>query len=100
MAKMLTSVLTDDMDHCMFTGSNTVERHHVFYRMGGGMKEKCEKRGFIAPLRPDLHPNGVFAGQSAKLVDTRLKQMCQRYYEENYGTREEFIEEFGQNYLD
>ena len=100
MAKRLTSVLTDDMDHCMFTGSNVVERHHVFYRMGGGMKERCEKYGFIAPLRPDLHPNGVFAGQSAKLVDTRLKEMCQRYYEEHYGTREEFMEEFGKNYLD
>lgn len=100
MAKRLWSVLTDDMEHCMFTGSAPVERHHVFSQMGGGMKEKCERRGFIAPLRPDLHPNGVFAGQSAKVVDMRLKTMCQEYYEAHYGTREDFIEEFGKNYLD
>ena len=100
MVKRLWSVLTDDMDHCMFTGTAPVERHHVFYQMGGGMKEKCEIYGFIAPLRPDLHPNGVFAGQSAKLVDTRLKMMCQEYYEAHYGTREEFIAEFGMNHLD
>lgn len=99
MKKITFSILTDDMDHCMFTGSAPVERHHVFYGMGGGMKEKCEKRGFVAPLRPDLHPNGVHAGQSAKMVDTKLKTMCQQYYEEHYGTREDFIKEFGKSYL-
>lgn len=99
MAKKLWSVFTDDMDHCMFTGDSRVERHHIFYQMGGGMKEKCEKYGFIAPLRPDLHPNGVFAGQSAKAVDLKLKQMSQQYYEEHYGTREEFIKEFGRSWL-
>lgn len=96
MEKRLTSVLTDDMDHCMFTGSNRVERHHVF---GGCYKKKSEARGFIAPLRPDLHVNGVFAGPQAKDVDNRLKRMCQEYYEEHYGTRKEFIEEFGKSRL-
>jgi hypothetical protein len=67
--------------------------------MGGGVREKCEKYGFIAPLRPDLHPNGVFAGKDAKVVDLRLKTMAQEYYEEHYGTREEFVKEFGKNYL-
>ena len=99
MKKRLFSILTDDLDHCMFTGYAPVERHHVYYRKGGGLKELCEKYGFIAPLRPDLHPNGAHAGQSANLVDTKLKQMCQEYYEEHYGTREEFIEEFGKSNL-
>lgn len=30
MAKKLWSVFTDDMDHCYFTGSPYVERHHIF----------------------------------------------------------------------
>ena len=98
--KRLKSVLTDDLDHCMFTGDPRCERHHIFYNMGGKMKERCEKYGFIAPLRPDLHPNGVHAGPRRKEIDTDLKQRCQRYYEENYGTREKFIEEFGRPYLD
>ena len=99
MAKRLTSVFTEDMEHCMFTGCAPVERHHIYYNMGGGMKEKCEKYGFIAPLRPDLHPNGVFAGKDAKAVDLRLKTMAQEYYESHYGTREDFIREFGRSYL-
>lgn len=95
--KRLYSVFTDDLDHCMFTGAAPVERHHVF---GGANRKKSERRGFIAPLRPDLHPNGVFAGKDAKDVDTALKRLSQQYYETHYGTREQFINEFGRNYLE
>ncbi len=96
MAKRLKSVLTDDMEHCMFTGAAPVERHHVY---GGSNRKNSEKYGFIAPLRPDLHPNGVFAGQGAKVVDMELKQRCQRYFEEHHGTRKDFISIFGKSYL-
>lgn len=96
MAKQLTSVFTDDMEHCMFTGVAPVERHHVF---GGVNRKRSEKYGFVAPLRPDLHPNGVFAGKYAKEVDMELKKKAQTYYEEHYGTREDFIREFGRSYL-
>lgn len=97
--KKLWSIFTDNMDCCMFTGRYGVERHHIFSQRGGGMKEKCEKYGFIAPLIPELHPNGAQAGKDAKKIDTELKQRCQRYYEEHYGTREDFMKEFGKNYL-
>jgi hypothetical protein len=46
-----------------------------------------------------LHPNGVFAGKDAKAVDLKLKTDCQRYYEEHYGMREDFVREFGKSYL-
>ena len=96
MSKKLKSVFTDNMDECIFIGSITVERHHIF---GGSNRKKSEKYGFVVPLRPDLHPNGVYAGQYANVIDLRLKKMAQKYYEENYGTREYFIQEFGRNYL-
>jgi hypothetical protein len=94
--KKLTSVFTDDMDRCFFTGCVPVERHHIF---GGANRKRSEKCGFVVPLRPDLHPNGVHAGKDAKAIDTRLKQMAQEYYEEHYGTREDFRKEFGKSYL-
>lgn len=94
--KRLFSVFTDDMYHCFYTGYAPVERHHIF---GGSRKEQSEKRGFIIPLRPDLHPNGASAGKDAKAIDTELKQMAQRYYEEHYGTREDFRKEFGKSHL-
>lgn len=96
--KKLWSVFTDDMDHCYFTGVSPVERHHIF---GGNPNRKnSEKYGFVVPLRPDLHPNGVNADRrKAKDIDLHLKQMAQQYFEEHYGTREEFKEIFGKYYL-
>lgn len=95
--KRLFSVFTEDMDHCFFTGNAPVERHHIF---GGANRKKSEKQGFVVPLRPDLHPNGVFAGKHAKEIDLKLKKMAQEYYEVHYGNRESFVKEFGRNYLD
>lgn len=38
MGKRLWSVFTDDMDHCYFTGSPYVERHHIFESRKGFKK--------------------------------------------------------------
>lgn len=100
MAKRLWSVFTDDMDRCYFTGSSAVERHHIF-ESRQGFKKKSEARGFVIPLRPDLHPNGAgFVRSDENLqIDRILKQMAQTYYEEHYGSRDDFRKEFGKSYL-
>ena len=97
--KKLTSIFTDDMDTCIFTGSPYVERHHVF--PGVANRKKCEKYGFVAPLRYDLHPNGTRFNPTPEnlQIDPYLRRECQKWYEENVGSREEFIQEFGKNYL-
>jgi len=96
--KKLKSVFTDDMDHCYFTGSPFVERHHIF---GASNKDKSENRDFIIPLRPDLHPNGAnFKRIPQNMgIDLQLKQMAQKYYETHYGSRDAFRKEFGKSYL-
>lgn len=94
--KRLWSVFTDDMDHCYFTGTYPVERHHIF---GGPNRKNSEKYGFVVPLRPDLHPNGVHAGPYRKEIDTKLKQTAQEYFEANFGTRDDFRRIFGKSYL-
>ena len=94
--KRLWSVFTDDMNHCYFTGTAPVERHHIF---GAANRKNSEKYGFVIPLRPDLHPNGVNAGKDAADIDVKLKQMAQTYFEEHYGTREEFRGIFGKSWL-
>lgn len=100
MAKKMWSIFTDDMDHCIYTGSPVVERHHIFSQMGGGIKAICEKYGYTAPLRPDLHPNGSQAdGKRSKEVDLDLKQRCQIDFEEKHGNRALFIQMFGKSYL-
>lgn len=96
--KKLTSVFTSDMDRCYFTGSPVVERHHVF---GGPLRKKSEKYGFVVPLHPYLHPNGVHFKRTPEnlKIDRKLKVMCQEYYEEHIGSREDWMREFYENYL-
>ena len=96
MSKKLWSAFTNDMDRCFLTGMFPVERHHIF---ANGRKAACEKYGYVVPLHPTKHPNGVFAGKDAKEIDTYLKKMAQKHYEQNHGTRADFIREFGKSYL-
>lgn len=91
--KRLWSIFTENMDHCMYTGKYGVERHHVFSHTASERK-LCEKYGFVAPLSPELHPNGVHGGNGANEVDQDLRDRCREYYLQHYGTEEEFRMEF------
>lgn len=100
----LWSIFTTNMNKCIVSGYEDpeytaypkIERHHVF---GGFNRSKCEKYGYIAPLMNIYHPNGVLADDHWQQLDLKLKQVCQKHYEQHHGTREDFIAEFGRSYL-
>lgn len=96
--KKLWSIFTDNLYDCYITHLPVVHIHHVF---GGSRKGASEKYGFLVPLHPTLHLYGPDSVHNApnKGLDLRLKQECQRYFEEKHGTREEFIRIFGRSYL-
>lgn len=94
--KKLFSVLTNDLEHCYITGSTEIAIHHVF---GGANRGRSEKYGFIIPLRPDYHNMRNYGVHFNRELDLKFKTMAQEYYEENYGTRESFIKEFGKSWL-
>lgn len=96
--KKLTSVFTDDLHHCYFTGSLNCHVHHIF---PGSRRKLSEKRGFVIPLAYYLHEFGKYSVHENpnKGLDLKLKRMAQRYYENHYGSRGDFIKEFGKNYL-
>ena len=98
MAKRLKSVFTDDMEHCIETGTLYCHRHHIFNKYN---KEKSEKYGFVIPIAYYLHefqPGSIHANPN-KGLDLKWKQKAQEYFEEHYGDREAFIREFGRSYL-
>ena len=99
MAKRLTSVFTQDMEHCIETGTTQVHRHHIF---GASNRKKCEKYGFVIPIAYWLHVflEGSIHNNPNEGLDLKWKKKAQKYYEEHYGCRREFISEFGRNYLD
>ena len=97
--KRLMSIFTDDMGKCIVTGIETgIEIHHVF---GGTDRKRSERYGFCVPLHRSVHPNGAFRTDNNWMeLDHWLKRMCQEYYLENYGTRDEWYSEFGRFYDD
>ena len=98
MSKRLWSVFMKDMTHCYFTGTPSCHRHHIFY---GPYRKKSEQYGFVIPIACYLHENEADSvhGNPNQGLDLKLKQMAQQYFEEHYGTREEFIRIFGKNRL-
>lgn len=97
-----------DMNKCYITGisSGILERHHVF---PAANRTRSTFYGFVVCLTAPIHPNGArrddkickkLTGMTIKELDLKLKRDCQKWYEEELGrSREEFIEEFGRNYL-
>lgn len=90
------SVLTDDLRHCIITGSPDVHIHHVF---GGANRSKSEEDGFIIPLRPDLHNMSNQGIHFNREMDLHYKRACQRYYESCMGDRKAFIARYGKSWL-
>lgn len=98
LAKKLWSVFTKDMEHCYFTGTPNCHRHHIFY---GSRRKLSEQYGFVIPVAAHLHefaPDSIHENPN-KMLDLKLKQMAQTYFEDHIGTREEFIAVFGKSWL-
>lgn len=95
--KKLHSVLVDDLEHCIVTGSPEVAMHHVFN--GNPYRELSDRYGFIVPLRPDWHNMTPYSVHVNQEFDENLKRQAQEYYEAHIGSRQQFIAEFGKSYL-
>jgi len=88
-------LLVTDEKHCVLCGSPFVEVHHCFE--GTGRRKISDKYDLTVYLCR-LHHNAVHAKPNQGW-DLELKQMAQKYFEEHYGTREDFIKAFIKSYL-
>jgi len=75
-----------------------LEDHHIFF--GTGNRAKSEKRGLKVWLCGETcHRTGKRAAHRNRETDLFLKRHAQAVYEETYGSRADFIREFGRSYL-
>ena len=74
-----------------------LHKHHIFY--GYANRKNSEKYGCWCYLCKRHHNMSRFGVHSDKELDTYLRKICQRKWEKIYGTREEFMQIFGRNYL-
>ena len=96
---MAQSILQTEKE-CFITGSTyNLHKHHIFY--GNPWRRISEENGFWVYLIGRLHnqsDSGVH-GKNGHKLDIKLKQICQRKFEETH-SREEFMKLIGRNYLD
>lgn len=88
---------------CYLCGANgaldKLDRHEVF---GGPYREKSKRLGlWVLLCHNDCHIFGPMAAHNNASTALRLKQEAQRRAMEAYGwSTEDFIREFGKNYLE
>lgn len=93
------SIFTDDLSRCVITGSRqNVHVHHVFGTENG--KKFSERYGFLLPLRADWHDMADYGIHFDRALNVKYKLLCQEYYLEHYGTKEDFIREVGKWWID
>jgi hypothetical protein len=71
--------------------------HHVFF--GNANRKLSEKYGmkvWLCAYHHNMSNEGVHMNKD---LDLCLKEIAQEYFEKNCGTREEFMQIFGRNYL-
>lgn len=94
------SIIQKDESRCFICGKNGgywgLDTHHVFF---GALRKKSEKYGLTVRLcHLECHLEGVHKDRE---LDLKLKRIAQKKAMKKYNlTTEEFIELFGQNYLE
>lgn len=89
------SILVESMDYCIVCGRPHPHKHHVF---GASNRKWSEKYGLTVPLCYEHHNGSDKGVHFDKVLDTALKIMAQRKFEETYPELS-FREIFGKNYL-
>ena len=91
------SIIQNDKE-CYVCGKvRGLHDHHILF--GTSNRKMSELYGLKVWLCVEHHTGSNEAVHHNKELDLNLKRLAQRYYEANYGTREDFRETFGRNYL-
>ena len=89
--------IIQDEKRCYVSGAeHGLHLHHV---MHGPHRNKSEKMGLTVWLRHDIHMALHDHRRPFENLDVQLKKDAQRTFEREH-TREEWMAEFGRNYLD
>lgn len=102
------SIMQHDITKCYLCGEpakvneygiyERLEEHHVIF--GCGRRRLSEKYGLKVYLHGETcHRNGKQSPHKNKLVRRAMEAAAQRAFEAECGSRKEFIEIFGKNYL-
>ena len=83
---------------CFITGTTrNLDLHHCIH---GSNRKKADKHGLTVYLNHDVHMRLHAHQKPFEGLDAKLKKVAQEAYMKHYGaTVEDFIREYGRNYL-
>lgn len=91
------SIIQNDKRCFVCGATQALEEHHIF---GGANRAKSERYGLKVRLCHWHHNEPPEGAHFNSELNERLKQIGQRAFEARFGTRTEFMKEFGKNWLD
>lgn len=83
-------------EFCVVCGSPYIQKHHIFG--GWGRRKISDKYGYVIPLCAEHH-TGSRGIHNNRELDLYWKKKSQEHFENNVGTREEFISVFGKSWI-
>ena len=95
--RMAKSIISNERECIVCHMTFRLHKHHIFY--GTANRKLSDEYGCWCYLCQRHHNASDKGVHFNKTFDMRLKQECQRKWEETYGTREDFIKVFGKSYL-
>ena len=89
----------DKKGRCYICGSHVnIQNHHIFF--GNGNRKNSDYCGLTVHLCLEHHKEGKMSAHKNREVNYRLRQIAQRAFEREYGSREQFMKIFGENCLE
>lgn len=92
---MAQSVISDS-EYCYVCGSPYTQEHHIFF--GVSNRKISDRMGYVIRLCAEHHTGSTGVHRNREF-DLHLKRLGQKHFEENHGTRDDFIRTFGRSYL-
>lgn len=94
---MTKSVLSNERECFRCKTTLNLQKHHIF---NSAYRNKSDRMGYWVYLCMDCHTGarGVHTTTQGRIYWDYLKGLCQQHYEQDH-SREDFIREFGRNYL-
>lgn len=91
------SVLQSEKECWVCHTTYNLHDHHVIY--GRANRKLSEEYGLKVWLCAEHHNMGNYCVHKDRELNLKLRRLAQEYFEEHYGTREDFMRIFGENYL-
>lgn len=89
----------DKKGRCYICGSHVnIQNHHIFF--GNSNRKNSDYCGLTVHLCLEHHKEGKMSAHKNREVDYRLRQIAQRAFEREHGSREQFMKIFGENCLE